>query len=265
MSGGHSCLLEESDAKVSIITPVHNSEKYIEETIKSVQNQTYSNWEMIIVDDCSTDKTKDLIKAMQESDSRIRLIKQQKNVGAAVARNCALEHAKGKYIAYLDSDDLWKPEKLEKQVTYMQQNKIAFSCVSYEIIDSEGELLNKQVHMLPKSNYRKFLTNNLLQTVGIMVDISVVDKKHLIMPDIFRPEDAATWLQVLKLGIDCYGLDEILAQYRRVENSLSGNKMKGAKGMWRLYRDIEELPLLYSCYCFVRYAFLAVWKRIYFK
>ena len=117
--------------------------------------------------------------------------------------------------------------------------------------------------MLPKVNYVGFLTNNLLQTVGIMVDTAMVDKECLVMPDIRRRQDAATWLQILKAGHDCYGLDEILAQYRRAENSLSSNKAKAAKGVWSLYRDIEKLSLPFSCYCFVRYAFLAVWKRVY--
>ena len=117
--------------------------------------------------------------------------------------------------------------------------------------------------MLPKVDYIGFLTNNLLQTVGIMVDTGAVDKKHLEMPDIRRRQDAATWLQILKAGYECYGLDEVLAQYRRTENSLSSNKAKAVKGMWHLYRDIEHLSLPFSCYCFVKYAYLAICKRIY--
>ena len=251
--------------KVSIITPAHNSTKYIEATINCVLNQTYQNWEMIIADDCSTDNTCEIVRKYQEKDSRIKLIELKENIGAPRTRNKALELCGGRYVAYLDSDDIWMPDKLEKQVNFMRNNNYAFSCVSYEIIDGDGKSLNKYIHMLPDVDYRGFLTHNLLQTVGIMADISVVDRKNLIMPDIIRPEDAATWLQVLKSGHKCYGLDEILAQYRRVENSLSGNKIQGAKGMWKLYRDIEHLSLPFSCYCFVRYAFLAVWKRFYNK
>ena len=125
--------------------------------------------------------------------------------------------------------------------------------------------LNKQVHMLPEVDYVGFLTNNLLQTVGIMVDIDIVDRKYLEMPDIRRRQDAATWLQILKAGYKCYGLDEILAEYRRAGNSLSSNKIKAIKGVWNLYRNIEHLSLLFSCYCFIRYAVLAVWKRVYRK
>ena len=224
--------------KVSIITPSWNSEKYIKKTIESVQNQTYSNWEMIIVDDCSSDNTVKIVQEISKKDPRVRILKQNTNGGAAKARNRSLNEATGRYVAYLDADD---------------------------IIDDEGNTLNKEVHMLPSVDYVGFLTNNLLQTVGIMVDTSIVDKKYLVMPDIRRRQDAATWLQVLKAGYKCYGLDEVLAEYRRAENSLSSNKIKAVKGVWSLYRDIEKLSLPFSCYCFVRYAFLAVWKRIYIK
>lgn len=184
-------------------------------------------------------------------------------MGAARARTRAMQEGTGRYVAYLDADDIWKSDKLEKQVKFMQQQKIGFSCTSYEVINNDGKPLNKYIHMLPKVNYVGFLTNNLLQTVGIMVDTGIVEKKYLVMPDIRRRQDAATWLQILKAGYDCYGLDEILAEYRRTENSLSSNKLKAIKGIWTLYRDIEHLSLPFSCYCFVRYALLAVWKRVY--
>ena len=250
---------------ISIIIPCYNSEKYIQQTIQSVQNQTYKNWEMIIVDDCSTDRTCEIVKKISMMDSRIKLICQKENLGAAKARNLSTMKATGRFIAYLDADDIWLPEKLEKQVAFMEQNKIGFSCASYEVIDDDNNRLNKEVHMLPKVDYVGFLTNNLLQTVGIMVDTTIVDKNNLIMPDIRRRQDAATWLQILKAGHECYGMDEVLAQYRRANNSLSSNKFKAVKGIWFLYRDIEHLSLPFSCYCFVRYAFLAVWKRIYLK
>ena len=244
--------------KVSIITPSWNSEKYIEKTIESVQKQTYMNWE-----NCSTDRTVEIVEKISKEDPRVRIIRQEVNGGAAKARNRSLCEATGRYIAYLDADDIWKPTKLEKQVEFMKANHCGFSCASYEVIDDEGRALNKEVHMLPSVDYVGFLTNNLLQTVGIMADTSIIDKKYLVMPDIRRRQDAATWLQVLKAGYKCYGIDEVLAEYRRAENSLSSNKVKAVKGVWSLYRDIEKLSLPFSCYCFVRYAFLAVWKRVY--
>lgn len=253
------------DNKISIITPAWNSERYIAETIRSVQAQTFTNWEMLITDDGSTDDTISIIEAFANNDPRIKLYRMEKNGGAAKARNNSLSMAEGRFIAYLDSDDIWKPEKLERQMHFMLDNKIGFSCTSYEVINNEGLKLHKEVHMLPKSDYIGFLTNNLLQTVGIMIDTCIVDKKYLVMPDLRRRQDAATWLQILRAGHTCYGIQDILAEYRRAEGSLSSNKLKAVRGVWRLYREIEHLPFLFSCYCFVRYAFLAVWKRIYIK
>lgn len=249
--------------KVSIVTPSWNSEKYIVQTIESVRSQTYKNWEMIIVDDCSTDHTVEIATDYSKRDSRIKVYRQNVNGGAAKARNRSLREATGRYIAYLDADDIWKPHKLEKQIKFMRKHNCGFSCTSYEVIDDEGNRLNKEVHMLPSVDYIGFLTNNLLQTVGIMIDTTIVRKEYLVMPDIRRRQDAATWLQILKAGHKCYGIDEVLAEYRRADNSLSSNKVKAVKGVWSLYRNIEKLSLPFSCYCFVRYAILAVWKRIY--
>ncbi|MCD7894947.1 MAG: glycosyltransferase [Erysipelotrichaceae bacterium] len=250
---------------ISIITPSFNSEKYITDTIESVLNQSFKNFEMIIVDDCSSDSTCKIVESYMNTDDRIKLYKLENNSGAAVARNTALDISKGRFIAYLDADDIWKKDKLEKQVSFMLSTDIAFSCTSYEVIDDLGKDLEKEIHMLIKVDYESFLKNNLLQTVGIMVDTSKIDKSLLKMPLIRRRQDAATWLQILKAGYPCYGLDLILAQYRRTDNSLSSNKIKAIKGIWYLYRKIENLSLMFSCYCFVRYAFLAIWKRIYFK
>ncbi len=251
--------------KVSIITPSYNSEKYIAKTMKSVQAQTYQNWEMIIVDDCSTDKTCEIVERFSAIDSRIKLLRQETNAGAGAARTKAMRASTGRFVAYLDADDIWKSSKLEKQVKFMRKKGCGFSCASYEVIDDDGNKKGKEVHMLPKVDYVGFLTNNLLQTVGIMVDTEKVDKELLVMPNIRRRQDAATWLQILKAGHECYGMKEILAEYRRAEGSLSSNKIKAVKGIWHLYRDIEHLSLPFSCYCFVRYAVFAVWKRIYFK
>lgn len=251
--------------KVSIITPTYNSSKYIIETIQSIQHQTYTDWELLIVDDMSSDDTCELIKALMQSDTRIKLFEQSENMGAGPARNLALRNSIGRYIAYLDADDIWYPTKLEKQICYMEKAKVGFSCTSYEVIDDNGNRLNKEIIMFPRVDYKGFLANNLLQTVGIMVDLLIVDKEKLIMPNIRRRQDAATWLQILKAGYACYGISEVLAQYRRTENSLSSNKLKAVKGIWYLYRKVEHLSLFFSMYCFIRYAFLAVWKRVYPK
>ena len=251
-----------ADALVSIIMPAYNSERYIIETISSVQRQSYINWELLVVDDGSTDNTGEIVKKLREKDTRIKLFC-QKNAGAATARNKALANSSGRFIAYLDADDIWDSEKLQKQIDFMIKQKCGFSCTSYEVISETGKPLNKYIHMLPQMSYKGFLTNNLLQTVGIMIDTDIVKKEYLVMPNMRRRQDAATWLQILKAGYNCYGINDILAKYRRAEGSLSSNKLKAVKGVWYLYRKVERLSIPFSCYCFVRYAGLAVWKRIY--
>ena len=248
---------------VSIITPTYNSEKFINETIESVLGQTYENWEMIIVDDYSKDITCEIVNEWSLKDKRIKLIKKKINSGAADARNIALENSKGRFIAYLDADDIWLPNKLSKQVQFMIDKKCGFSCCSYEVIDSYGKSKNKYVYMKDKLDYMGFLTNNLLQTVGIMGDLEIIERENFFMPQMRRRQDAATWLQVLKDGNICCGMQDVLGKYRRVEGSLSSNKFKAAKGVWYLYRKVENLSLLVSINCFIRYAVLAIWKRIY--
>ena len=249
--------------KISIIMPTYNSEKYIIETIRSVQKQTYSNWELVIVDDCSTDNTVKIINNFKKYDNRIKLIVLNKNYGASIARNISLNNSTGRYISYLDSDDRWKPNKLTRQIEFMQKNNYAFCCTSYELIDDAGKKINKVIHIPIQINYFQYLTYNILQTIGIMIDLQQINKKLLNMPNIRIGEDAATWLQILKAGYDCYGLDEILAEYRRRRGSLSSNKFISVIYAWNLYRNIEKLPFLYSVYCFIRYALLAIYKRIY--
>jgi len=251
------------EMKVSVLTPNYNSEKYVADTIRSLQAQTHTNWEMIVVDDCSKDGSFAIVEEFARQDPRIIPVRQEVNGGAAAARNRALQEVTGRFVAYLDADDIWLPQKLEKQIAFMREKDCGFPCASYEVINDAGQRLNKNVFMLPKVDYTGYLTNNLLQTVGIMVDTDIVDKSLLVMPRLHISEDAATWLQILKAGHPCYGTEEILAQYRRAEKSLSSNKFKAVRAIWTLYRKVEKLPLPFSCYCFVRYAFLAVWKRLY--
>lgn len=248
---------------ISIITPVYNCAKLLPKTIESVIDQTYQNWEMILVDDCSTDSSAQIINEYSEKDKRVKYIKLEKNSGVAEARNMALKISKGRFIAYLDADDLWYPEKLEKQVNFMLNNNYVFTNTDYEVIDECGCPKGKVVHMRKKTDYHGFLQHNLLQTLGIMVDVKTVSKELCYMNKEYEREDAATWLKILKAGYPCYGLNEVLGQYRRVEGSRSSNKKKAICGMWDLYRKIEKLSLPYSCYCFAKYAIYAVWKRVY--
>ena len=182
---------------VSIITPVYNCEKLLSKTIECVINQTYKNWELLLVDDCSKDNSAKIAKEYVKKDKRVKYIKLEKNSGAAIARNTALKNSKGRFIAYLDSDDLWKPEKLEKQVKFMKDNNYAFTCTDYEKIAENGKSLNKIIKIPKKVNYNLFLRNTIIQTVGVMVDTSITGKDVLVMPNIRRRQDAATWCQLL--------------------------------------------------------------------
>ena len=249
---------------VSIITPVYNCEKFIEQAIECVLKQTYKNWEMILVDDCSNDNSAQIIKKYSKKDKRLKYYKLKSNSGAAVARNKALDESKGRFIAYLDADDLWEYNKLEKQIKFMIDNDVAFTCTDYIKIDENDKIL-KEITIPKRVNYNLYLRNTIIQTVGVMVDTELTGKEVLVMPNIRRRQDAATWCQILKAGFDCFEVPEKLSYYRVVSNSLSSNKFKAVKGTWTLYRDIEKLSLLKSCYCFIGYAFNAVRKRIYFK
>lgn len=251
--------------RVSIITPVYNSEKFLQDTINCVRNQTYNNWELLMVDDCSNDTSAQIIQNAAAQDSRIQYYKLEENSGAAVARNFALKKMSGRFIAYLDADDLWKPDKLQKQVHFMLDHQIAFSCTDYEVIDESGNAKNKLVCMPKLIDYNLFLRNTIIQTVGVMVDTQRTGIELVVMPLLRRRQDAATWCKLLKNGFDCHGFNESLVYYRRVSNSLSSNKFKAVKGTWFLYRKIEQLSLPRACFCFVGYAFNACKKRVYFK
>lgn len=253
-----------NNPSVSVIMPAYNCEKLIGKSIESVIKQTYKNWELIIIDDCSTDDSYLIACEFAEKDYRIKVFKQSVNDGVAAARNTGIMAAQGDILMYLDSDDIWSPRKMEIQVMHMQANQIEFSCTSYEVIDEGGEPKGKVVKMLPVVDYKGFLLNNLIQIVGVAVNVKKIGKELLLQDKSAMREDAASWLKILKAGYKCYGLPEILAQYRRVENSRSSNKLKVSSGMWCLYQK-EGLSLLFSCSCFVRYTLLAIWKRLYSK
>ncbi len=189
---------------VSIVTPSYNASSFIKETIQSVQSQTYKKWEMIIIDDVSKDNTCELIKEEIKKDDRIRLIELEENGGAAIARNTGINCAEGKYIAFLDSDDLWLPEKLEKQVAFMQNNDLAFSFTSYQIMDQDGKLTEKVVHVPEKINYNGLLKNTIIGCLTVMLDIEKLGKVK--MPNIRTRQDTATWLKILKQGHYAYGM-----------------------------------------------------------
>jgi hypothetical protein len=230
---------------VSIITPLYNSEKLISETIESVLAQTYKNWEMIIVDDCSTDNGVNIVNKYQKNDDRIKLIKLSKNSGAAVARNTAIKNADGRYIAFLDSDDLWYPKKLEKQIEFMKQNNYFFTYTNYQKMSESGELINEIVKSPRKLVYKKALHTNYIGCLTAIYDKKKLGKVY--MPEIRKRQDYGLWLKILK-QVDGYGLNKNLAYYRVRENSVSSNKLNLIKYNWQLYRDIEKLSIFRSSY-----------------
>lgn len=251
--------------KVSIIIPVYNSEKFLGQAIESVINQTYTNWEALIVNDCSTDDSELIILDYMKRDSRIKYYNLSHNSGAAIARNEGLYKSTGKYIAYLDADDLWLPDKLEKQTQFMKNNNVVFSCCDYEKIDENGQSLNKIIHMPKTITYKQLLGNTIIQTVGVIIDADQVNKELLVMPNVRRGQDSATWLKLLKNGITFVGQNEVLAKYRRVTGSLSSNKFKAIKRTWKIYREIEKLSLIQATTCLLKWAFNACKKRIYLR
>jgi teichuronic acid biosynthesis glycosyltransferase TuaG len=245
---------------ISIITPSYNASLFIEHTIASVRMQTFQNWEMIIVDDCSTDNTPDILERIEKEDERIHVIYLNQNGGAAVARNIALQYAKGRFVAFLDSDDCWKPEKLQKQLSFMQTNNYAFTFTAYEFVTNEGVMLNKQISAPAQISYDDMLKNTIIGCLTVMIDRQIVGDFQ--MPNIRTRQDLATWLAILKKGINAYGLNENLAEYRIGNPSISRNKWKAAKMNWFVYRRVEKLNVLKAFWCFSHYAFHAVLKRI---
>ncbi len=250
-------------ALVSIIVPVYNVEKYICETVECVRNQTYENWELLLVEDCSKDNTVAVLQEYLEQvqDTRVRLIRQEKNNGAARSRNRGLKEARGRYIAYLDADDLWVPEKLEKELAFMTQKQAAFAFTGYEFADENGKGLGKVVRVPETLTYKEALKNTTIFTTTVMFDTEKIDKNYLEMP-IIKSEDTALWWKVLRSGYVAYGLDENLVRYRRAGKSLSSNKLEALRRIWNLYRKAEGMSILNSAYHFCFWAVNAVLRRV---
>jgi teichuronic acid biosynthesis glycosyltransferase TuaG len=245
---------------VSIITPSYNSSKFIKDCVNSVFSQTYKNWEMIIVDDCSEDNSKEIISELSTKDKRIKPIFLEKNVGAAEARNTAIRQSKGKYVAFLDSDDLWNPKKLEIQLSFMNKNEIVFSYTNYQLMSENGEDISNFISAPEKMTYDSYLKNTIIGCLTVIIDRE--KSGEFEMPNICSSHDMALWLLIMRKGFDAYGLDENLARYRIVSTSNTANKWRAAKDVWMVYRQFEKLSFFYSIWCFSNYAFNAIIKRI---
>lgn len=231
---------------ISVITPTYNCAKFIEYTIESVRAQSYKQWEMIIVDDCSTDNTKKIVDKFIKEDNRIKYFCLENNSGAAIARTKAMELAKGEYMAFLDSDDIWPEDKLTKQLIFMKQNGFSFTCTAYEQIDEDGNSLNRIIQTVSKADYNRVLLDCPVGNSTVMYNVEKMGKFEV--PNIRKRNDDALWLQMLKKEKYIYGMNSVLMKYRIRQNSISSNKFKVIKYHWILYRDIEHLSIARSIF-----------------
>lgn len=240
-----------TDGLLSIIIPVYNAEKYIGTTLNSIYEQTYKNFEIILVDDCSSDNSAGIIKEEMNRHPEIVYHLQEKNMGAAVARNTALTIAKGRYVAFLDSDDIWKPEKTEKQLRLLEEKDGAFSFTAIEMIDDNGAIVKKKRKVKEKVTYKFLLHNTMIPTSSVIIDRNKTG--DFTMPLRRSGQDYATWLQLLRDGTIAYGINEALVQYRVGHKSLSSNKFKSIKQVWEIQtRDehINKFSAFFNVICF---------------
>ena len=235
-----------SEKLVSIITPTYNCAKFIARTLDSVQAQPSQTWEMIIIDDRSQDNTKEIVEGYMKDDPRIQYHLLDVNSGAAVARTTAMSLAKGSYMAFLDSDDIWMPDKLERQIRWMNDNGYAFSCTAYEQIDEDDNLLNRTIKTIKKTDYNRLLLDCPVGNSTVVYDVEKMGKFEV--PNIRKRNDDALWLQMLKKEKYIWGMPDVLMKYRIRQNSISSNKFKVIKFHWFLYRDIEHLSVIRSAF-----------------
>lgn len=247
-----------SEKLVSIITPTYNCAKFIARTLDSVQSQTYQNWEMIIVDDRSGDNTKEVVEGYVKKDSRIKYYLLDVNSGAAVARTKAMQLAKGSYMAFLDSDDIWMPDKLERQIKWMKDNGYTFSCTAYEQIDENDNLLNRTIKTIKKTDYNRLLLDCPVGNSTVIYDVEKMGKFEV--PNIRKRNDDALWLQMLKKEKYIWGMPDVLMKYRIRQNSISSNKFKVIKYHWILYREIEHLSIIRSAFHIIWWCIIKVLK-----
>lgn len=245
--------------KVSIVVPVYNAAECIADTIMSVLNQNHTDLELLLVDDGSTDESRSIIE--KYVSEKTVLLDNEEGKGAAGARNTGIKAATGHYIAFLDADDLWHPEKLSRQVAFMKEKDAAFSFTGYEFADRDGRGLGKIVTVPERITYREALKNTTIFTSTVMFDADKLSKEDMMMPYV-KSEDTATWWKVLKKIPYAYGIDESLTLYRRMGESLSSDKIEAIRRIWNLYRRTEHLGICYSMYCFCFWAVRAVARRV---
>lgn len=245
---------------ISIIIPAYNSEKYIIETINSVLAQTYKDWELLIVDDCSTDDTAKIIKSYVKKDNRIKYFKTDKNTGAFCARNIGIKKAVGDFICFLDSDDVWTKDKLKTQLQFMQNNICDVSSHGYDYIDETGNKIKGKVLPLKQFTLKSYMSNTCISMDTVMLNIKTMGKQYF--PPVERREDCAFWIDLLGQGYSIYGMDKIMASYRLHKNQVSNNKIDMALLNFKIYMKQPYINKISAMICFVKYMINAVLKRI---
>lgn len=248
--------MQANDQLVSIITPAYKAEKIVGETIRSVQAQSYPHWQMLVVDDGSPDGTADAVASFAVSDPRIRLIRQT-NAGPAMARQKALDYASGRYIAFLDSDDLWLPEKLTRQLAFMETHRAAFSYTGFRRIRADGSGTGHLIAIPPRLTYHSLLGNTAIATSTVLIDRAATGGFRMTKT---YYDDFVLWLEILKRGHVAWGLNEDLMRYRVMGGSVSRNKLKSAHMVWQTYRQIEQLTVPVAAIHFVCYM-LHAWRK----
>lgn len=236
---------------VSIVTPAYKAARFVGQTIESVIVQDYSCWEMLIVDDRSPDDTAEVIARYAASEPRVKLIRQEHNGGPAAARDAALERAAGRYVAFLDSDDLWLPGKLSQQLACMRETGAGLTFTAFRRITQDGARLGRLIGVPHSLDYASLLKDTAILTSTVVIDRSVSGDFRMTRTYL---DDLALWLELLKRGVVARGLPADLVRYRVVQRSHSRNKAHSARQVWRVYREVERLGLLRSAWCFANYA-----------
>jgi teichuronic acid biosynthesis glycosyltransferase TuaG len=238
-------------ANVSIIIPAYNAEGVIADALDSIAHQDYDGLEVIVADDCSSDATVDVVQQRSSADNRIRLVRQSVNAGPSHARQAALDHATGRYIAFLDSDDFWLPQKLSRQLAFMAHERAALSYTEYRRVSADGARVGKQIRVPAHLDYGDLLCNTAIATSTVIVDR---EKTGPFAMSHTYYDDYALWLSLLRRGHRAHGLKQDLMRYRVSANSWSRNKVNSARWVWRTYRDVERLSFARSAWCFANYA-----------
>ena len=244
---------------VSIILPTFNSSKFIEQSIRSIQSQTYNNWELLITDDCSTDSTVKILKSYQKTDNRIKIFVLDKNKGAGTARNNSINKSKGRYIAFCDSDDLWFKEKLEKQINFIKLHDLSLTYSGYIEVSESGELLKTKLSKETIS-YNQILRNNYIHCFTAIYDSHILGK--LYMPEIRKRQDWALWINILSTIGSTRGIIEPLGLYRKRDNSISSNKLQLLKYNWRIYRKHLGFSFLKTIGYMLQFLYFYVLKKL---